>query len=188
MAGAAMRVNRERSRVTSTMKSRFARFLPLNLGETRTERFEQKAGFKWIHDAMARAQQALETLRETEELHRLLFEKVPHPRFVYDARTLRILVVNAAAIRQYGYSRGEFLRMKVTALSAPECFAVFKGYCRNLSSRQFVTADGRGGIFRHRKKDGRLIDIEVDAALIPLHGRRMFLLLAQDVTEKRRAT
>jgi signal transduction histidine kinase len=32
-----------------------------------------------------------------------------------------------------------------------------------------------------------VIDIEIDAALIPLRGKRVFLLLAQDVTEKRRA-
>jgi len=163
----------------STMQSRLARFVPLNRGETRAERFEQKAGFNgsttpWPapnrHSKhYAKRKSCIDSCSKRFRIH----------AFVYDARTLRLLVVNDAAIRRYGYCRGEFLRMKVTDLSAPECFTAFKGYCQNLSSSQFVTVDRRDGIFRHRKKDGRLIDIEIDAALIPLRGRRMFLLSAQ---------
>src|SRR5208337_3329089 len=73
--------------------------------------------------ALGRIQQTLHTLGESEELHRLLFEKVPYPRFVCDTRTLQILEVNEAAVRQYGYSRDELVRMRITDLSAPEGFA-----------------------------------------------------------------
>ena len=147
----------------------------------------EKAGFKWIREALARTREALATLREAEELHRLLFEKVPHPRFVCDVKTMRILTVNEAAVQRYGYSRGEFAGMKVTDLSAPECVSDFKKYCQQAFSPRFADNGGPGRVFSHRQKDGRLIEIEVDAALIPMRGRRVFLLLAQDVTEKLRA-
>jgi PAS domain S-box-containing protein len=140
-----------------------------------------------MREALARTREALETLREAEELHRLLFEKAPHPRFVCEANTLRILVVNEAAVRQYGYSRIEFLRMRVTDLSAPECSSDFKKYCQTLSSSRSISTSNQSRVFPHRKKDGKLIDIEINAARIPLRGRRVLLVLAQDVTEKQRA-
>src|SRR5260221_6711980 len=90
-------------------------------GERRNgHRHEDEAECKWVREALSRTEEALETSREREELHRLFFEKVPHPRFVCDAKTLGILVVNEAAIQRYGYSRAQFLSMKMTDLVVPE--------------------------------------------------------------------
>ncbi|HUJ08402.1 MAG TPA: ATP-binding protein [Verrucomicrobiae bacterium] len=159
------------------------------LGREKIRRHDS-AGFKWMREALVRTREALQTLSEAEELHRLLFENVPHPRFVCDGSGLRILAVNEAAVRSYGYSRAEFLRMKVTDLS-PEGTSEFKDFCTRLSSPKFLGNGRLGRVFTHRRKDGKPIDIEIDAAPIPLRGsmqgRRVFLLLAQDVTEKRRA-
>src|SRR5262249_54184203 len=57
---------------------------------------------------------AEEALRESEEQYRLFFEANPEPMWVYDQDTLTVLAVNEAAIRNYGYSRGEFMSMKIT--------------------------------------------------------------------------
>jgi len=186
MAGSLIRAGAKKNRRAGALNSK--RQFPVSSGrdDGHVDRFGQEAGFEWVRDALTRTQEALRTLQEAEELHRLLFEKVPHPRFVYDARTLRILVVNDTAVRRYGYSREEFLRMRVTDLSMPECAGDLKKYCRNPSSSEFPAADRRPGVFRHRRKDGRQIDIEADATLIPLRHRRMVLLSVQDVTEKRR--
>jgi len=137
--------------------------------------------------ALGRIQQTLHTLGESEELHRLLFEKVPYPRFVCDTRTLQILEVNEAAVRQYGYSRDELVRMRITDLSAPEGFADFEESVRKTWMRQVDRPGKHDHVFRHRKKDGRGIDVRIDTAAIPLQGRRLLLLLAEDVTERRRA-
>jgi PAS domain S-box-containing protein len=187
VAGRVIRSNAKQSASVPTRSSRLPAAHSSIRGQQKfTGQLEEKDGFKWIHNALARAQEALETLQETEELHRLLFEKVPHPRFVCDAGTQRILVVNDAAVRCYGYSRDEFLRMKVTGLSTPENRADFGRFCRKLSLSSPV-ANQQAGVFQHRKKDGRLIDMEVDGAVILVRGKRMFLLLTQDVTAKRRA-
>ena len=46
--------------------------------------------------------------------YRMLFEASPVPTWVYDAETLRFLAVNDAAVRHYGWSRAEFLEMRIT--------------------------------------------------------------------------
>src|SRR5439155_906537 len=51
---------------------------------------------------------------------RLLFEHNPLSMWVYDVVTLAFLEVNAAAVEHYGYSRDEFLTMKVVDLFLPE--------------------------------------------------------------------
>ena len=50
----------------------------------------------------------------------MLFEASPMPMWVYDAETLRFLAVNDAAIRHYGYTRDEFLAMRITDIRPPE--------------------------------------------------------------------
>ena len=187
MAGDSLQLGSKRSASAFASKPNVPPILPFGRNRERVERLDEGEGFGWIREALARTQEALETLWEAEELHRLLFVKVPQPRFVCDSRTLNILAVNEAAMRQYKYSRQEFHRMRVTDLSAPESLADFKRYCQRLSSARNQATNRQDHIFRHRRKDGRSIDVEIDAALIPLRGRRVFLLLAQDVTEKRRA-
>src|SRR5437899_2502766 len=48
------------------------------------------------------------------------FDKGSMPKVLFDAETLRFLKVNRAAVHDYGYSRREFLAMKMTDLLTPE--------------------------------------------------------------------
>ena len=52
-------------------------------------------------------------LAERETKFRLLFAHNPLPMYVYDAETLRFLEVNDAATAHYGYSRVEFLELRI---------------------------------------------------------------------------
>jgi PAS domain S-box-containing protein len=186
MAGESIRIDAKRSVSALALKAKHPPLLPFGRNQGRVERLDEKQGFEWVGEALTRTQEALQTLSEAEELHRLLFVKLPQPRFVCDARTLRILAVNEATVRQYKYSRSEFHQMKVTDLCAPESLVGFKKYCQGLSSPRGI-APGQDNVFRHRRKDGGFIEVEIEAALIPMRGRRIILLLAQDVTETRRA-
>ncbi len=167
MAGGSARLDTKRSVSALALKGKLPSILPFGKNRERVERLDEKAGFEWVGEALTRTQEALETLWEAEELHRLLFVKVPQPRFVCDARTLRILAVNEATVRQYKFSRHEFHRMRVTDLGAPESLADFKKYCQELSSPRGGDTNGQDNVFRHRRKDGSLIDVEIDAAVIP---------------------
>jgi two-component system, cell cycle sensor histidine kinase and response regulator CckA len=121
--------------------------------------------------------------REKEEWYRLLFDSNPHPMYVCDDGTLAFLAVNDAAVRHYGYSREEFLGMRATDLRPKEEVPEFT---RALQGPVGRTRAEVVGVFRHRKKDGTVIAMEVARSPIHLRGRLCWLVSSTDVTEKRR--
>ena len=126
--------------------------------------------------------QAADRLRDSEVRYRQLFEANPHSMWVYDLETLRFLAVNAAAIAHYGYSREEFLAMTIKDIRPPEDIPAL------LASVATVT-DGlcEPKVWRHRKRDGTIIEVEISAHVLEFDGRRAEVVLANDVTERRRA-
>ena len=118
----------------------------------------------------------------TEDRYRMLFDASPMPMWVYDADTLAFLDVNDAAVRHYGYSRDEFLGMRIIDIRPPEDVpAVLED----------VKARGGPGapnakIWRHVRRDGTLIDVEITAGRIRFEGRKAALVLAHDVSERMR--
>ena len=66
--------------------------------------------------------------RENLELYRLFFERGPFPIWVFDPTSLRILAVNDAAVRHYGYSRQELLAMTMKDIRPAEEAAGFLEY------------------------------------------------------------
>lgn len=73
-----------------------------------------------------RQQRASERLYLSEERFRRFFSAHPQPMWVFEAKTLNFLEVNEAAVRKYGYSRDEFLAMKVTEIKPAEEIAPMK--------------------------------------------------------------
>src|SRR5437879_5807034 len=66
---------------------------------------------------------AEEALRQKDASFRLLFDSNPLPMWVFDRDTLRFLEVNGAAVAHYGYTREEFLAMRITDIRPPEDLA-----------------------------------------------------------------
>jgi two-component system cell cycle sensor histidine kinase/response regulator CckA len=126
---------------------------------------------------------AEQALRESTERYRLLFEGNPHPMWVYDTNTLSFLEVNDVAVAQYGYSREEFLAMKITAIRPPEEVPKLLDHLTRLGPAYTYT-----GQWRHRRKDGTLMDVEVFAHAMKLAGADVSLVVAQNVTEARALT
>jgi len=123
-----------------------------------------------------------EALRKSEAQYRLLFESNPQPMWVYDLQTLRFLAVNDAAIRHYGYSRAEFLDMTIKDIRSAEDAARLSDYID--SGR---TDLDHAGEWRHCKKDGTVINVEVTANRLSFAGRPAEFVLAQDITERKKA-
>ena len=121
-------------------------------------------------------------LTESEARYRLLFESNPQPMWVYDAETLAFLAVNKAAIRHYGYSMEEFLSMSLKDIRPAEELSPFLVNVGGASG-EFDTVD----VWKHRKKDGTRIDVEITSHSIDFSGRRACLVLANDVTERMQA-
>ena len=110
----------------------------------------------------------------------MLFEASPLPMWVYDAETLEFLAVNDAAVRHYGWSREEFLAMRITEIRpASEVEALLRGI------RGGAVGSHVPETWRHRCRDGSLIDVEISAGKIIFEGRDAALVVSRDVTERR---
>src|SRR5712692_10843415 len=108
-----------------------------------------------------------DALRKNEEMFRLLFSYNPLPTWVMDRETLRFLEVNEAAIRQYGYSLNEFKRMTVLDFRPEEERA------RYLELLKQIPHEGLyHGNWKHRKKDGKIIQVETTSHELEYAGRR----------------
>jgi PAS domain S-box-containing protein len=123
-----------------------------------------------------------DSLRESEERYRLLFESNPHPMWVYDTETLRFLTVNAAAVREYGYSHEEFMRMTLWEIRRSEDFSSLALHLSQRPAGEPASAE-----WRHLKKDGSVIDVEVVSHPVTFKGRPARLVLASNVTERKLA-
>ncbi|HEY0349531.1 MAG TPA: PAS domain S-box protein [Pyrinomonadaceae bacterium] len=120
-------------------------------------------------------------LRESEQRYRLLFESNPLPMWVFDPETLAFLAVNDAAVSHYGYSRNEFLTMTIADIRPPEDLPA-------LYNTQGSSTSEYGNVpWRHRKKDGAIIDVEISWHTLDLDGKHAKLVLANDVTERRKS-
>ncbi|NTV63979.1 MAG: PAS domain S-box protein, partial [Oscillochloris sp.] len=118
-------------------------------------------------------------LRESEANYRYLFEHNPHPMWAYDLETLQFLAVNDVAVAKYGYTRDEFLSMMIIDIRSPE--DVSRLYADLAHIRQAI--DHSTG-WRHRCKDGSIIDVEISSHILTLSGRKAALVVAQDVTAR----
>ncbi len=123
-----------------------------------------------------------ERLREKEGEFRFLFEKNPRAMWVYDTDSLAFIEVNEAAIAQYGYSREEFKRMRITDIRPPEDVARLRKLVRGLGP-----GVRHSGEWRHVAKDGRQMVVEVTGHGLTFAGRPASLVVATDVSERRRA-
>ncbi|MFW5681017.1 MAG: PAS domain S-box protein, partial [Pseudomonadota bacterium] len=106
-----------------------------------------------------------------------LFDSHPHPMWVYDLETLRILDVNAAALRKYGYDRDEFLSLTIADIRPEEDIPA-------LRANVAAVTEGldEAGIWRHRLKSGEIIHVDVTSHTVEYEGRRAELVTARDVT------
>jgi PAS domain S-box-containing protein len=123
-----------------------------------------------------------EALKDNEKRYRSLFETNPQAMWVYSTETLSFLAVNDAAVERYGYSREEFLAMSIKDIRPQEDVSILLQSVENAPAG-FENA----GAWRHRKKDGSIIDVEVSSHGLNFGGVSARLILATDITERKRA-
>jgi len=130
----------------------------------------------WVSERLGRTQLSL---RDQEASFRKLFLENPQPMWVFDLGDLRFLEVNAATIEHYGYTREEFLSMRVTDIRPPDDVRAF------LDEIAVAPALHHSPVaWRHVLKDGRTIEVDITAHRLDFQGRAAMLTAVQDVTER----
>jgi PAS domain S-box-containing protein len=124
----------------------------------------------------------VDALRQSEANSQLLFARNPLPMWVVDANSLRFQAVNDAAVQHYGYERVEFLRMTAVDLHPPGEAAAFQGAFQGPDSQ--IQPEGQ---WRHVKKDGSMIDVEMHVSRMEYAGQPAVLVVAKNITLRKRA-
>ena len=115
--------------------------------------------------------------------YRTLFDANPYPMVVMDPATRTFLDVNDAAVKEYGWSREEALKMTADDLYTPEDLAAVSAVRRQGVSESVRIIPG----LRHRRKDGTVFDVEMHTRGIDLDGKAAILTTAENVSPRHAA-
>ncbi len=114
---------------------------------------------------------------QAEHRYAEIFDGSPQAIWVHDRRTLQFLMINEAALRQYGWSREQMLSMSIGALTAPGEAQWSPLKAEEASTDPLET--------RHLTRDGRVLEVEVWSRLIDLGNQPAELVFAVDVSSRR---
>jgi PAS domain S-box-containing protein len=118
-------------------------------------------------------------LIESEKLYRHLFDSNPVPIAIWDFETHQFIDCNEAAANKYGYTKEEFLRLTIGDIRPPEDLPLIN----EATNSEQTYGQSHQQVWRHLKKNGELMYMDVRGQLINYNGRRASITIAQDVTE-----
>lgn len=122
-----------------------------------------------------------EALRESECRYRTIFDSAGDAMFILDFSG-RFLEVNRVACDRLGYSREEFLRLRVQDVNVPAGAAWLAENLSKVRARGFTMVEAG-----HRCKDGREIPVEMTVRVIEYGGNQAVLAIARDLSERKQA-
>jgi diguanylate cyclase (GGDEF)-like protein/PAS domain S-box-containing protein len=121
-----------------------------------------------------------EVAKLEQEQYRTLFQSSPVPTFICETRKWRLLEVNEAAVREYGYSREELLKMALLDLGLPEDAERVTEALMTLGP-----TSGEVGTWQHRKKDGAAFEAELVSFRMQFARQQVRVVTARDVTRRK---
>ncbi len=136
--------------------------------------------FRKIRIELGEARLARES---SEERYKMLFYKSPLPKWIYDEETLRFLEVNEAAVRMYGYTEEEFRKLTLADIRPREDVDRLMSHIGEVRGN---LRHYQGDQWRHVRKGGEVIDVEVSAHAVDLDGRPARMVTIVDITDRRR--
>lgn len=110
-----------------------------------------------------------------------LFHLSPLPMWVYDLGTFQFLDVNDAAVNNYGYTKEEFLKMTIKEIWPVEDYSIFD---EGVNSFSQYKENLKKKYLRHKKKDGKIINVEIQSNIIFFNDQKAKLVMANDITKQ----
>lgn len=120
-------------------------------------------------------------LKESEQRYSDVFHFSPLPMWVVNLESLAFMDVNEATINHYGYTREEFLTMDLRDIR-PESELGNMQRALDLGNSEPEAIAHRQVI--HRKKDGTLMNMEIQLAPFRFKGVKTSIVIATDMTER----
>lgn len=121
-------------------------------------------------------------MRESEARYRTLFEQAADAIVLFDPETTRIVDFNDAVCRQLGYTRSEFARLRISDIDVIESRDKTRRQVRRVMRGELAVFETR-----HRRKDGRMMDVEIRPKPVHLNGRLLIQAIWRDITAQKRA-
>lgn len=137
-------------------------------------------GRVWSFLDITERKRAEKALMVSEEKYRYMFANNPQPMWIFDLETLAFLEVNQAAVNHYGYSTEEFLTMTIKNIRPPEDLPALYEDIKRSSQ-----INNSGTVWRHRKKNGEIIFVEISSHFVSYHGKEARHVLVHDVTDRK---
>jgi PAS domain S-box-containing protein len=121
------------------------------------------------------------SLEKSEKKYSELFHLSPLPMYVFELETLNFLDANDAFIKHYGYAREELLRMNIKQIRPPEEIPALEiGLLRDSKDHK----DNSLGVYKHLKRNGELIEVDIQSNFIQFKGKNAKVTIATDITER----
>lgn len=122
-------------------------------------------------------------LLESESRFSFFFNLSPQPTWVYDVGSLKFINVNEAALKDYGYSKEEFLKLDPFELYVPEEREQVQKLTKSIDGKKIAFS----GNFKQLKKNGEEIEVEIYSTFLVVDERPCRIVIAINVTEKNMA-
>lgn len=123
-------------------------------------------------------------LEDSQARYQTIFDASPLAMWLYEPDSLRIVEVNQAAVAQYGYSRTEFLSLTLLDLREADEVPRYLDYARSVAA---TIGTRNAGIWKHRRKDGSAMYVEVVRSDVRDADRLLRLVIASDISSRLQA-
>ncbi|MFA6083940.1 PAS domain-containing protein [Mucilaginibacter sp.] len=145
--------------------------------------FPSPAGLSVYFKDISERKKSISDLKESEQRYSDVFHFSPLPMWVVNLESLTFMDVNQATIDHYGYTREEFLTMNLRDIR-PEGEPANMQHALDTGNSESETIAHRQII--HRKKNGELMNMEIQLAPFRFKGVKTSIVIATDMTERLR--
>ena len=140
---------------------------------------DMTATMQKLNSAATERQHTLESLHDSEEHFRSLFENNQGTMLLIDPETADIVDANPAACSFYGYNREEITGKKITDINILSEKQVFE------EMEQAKSGSRNYFIFRHRLNSGEIRDVEICSGPVIIQGKQLLFSTIHDISESK---
>ncbi|MEB3178831.1 MAG: CHASE4 domain-containing protein [Nostocaceae cyanobacterium] len=119
--------------------------------------------------------------QESEARYRAVIAQASEGIFLIDAENKRFLEANAALVKLLGYSPQQLLKLTIYDVAIAKCETIDREIDKIFTTNQHVTSEQQ-----YRRRDGKILDVEVNANYLTYGNSNVFCIVIRDITERKR--